>query len=1418
VISAVAYAFNYGTLAAPVFTPGSSQVGYGQPVTLSAAAGTTIRYTTNGSTPTSSSTIYSAPIPVTGTTTINAKAFQTDWTASAQSGGVYTVKVSSPVLSPEGGSYAPGQAVTITDATPGAVIRYTTTGLDPTASDPVIASGGAVVAGNYTVKAQAFLTGWTSSDVTSATYALTGPFTSYAVAAGTWHAIGLKNDGTVWSWGGNGSGVLGDASGGRSTPAAVNGLTGVIAISAGWSHNLVLRSDGTVWAWGSNATGQLGDNTTTSRSSVAQVARLSSVTAIAAGGYFSVALKSDGTVWTWGWNANGQLGDGTVTQRNTPTQVPGLSGVVAIAAGGTHTVVRKTSGALWAWGANDSGQLGDGSTTPRTSPVLVPNLTAAAGPWAGNFHTLATTGDGGLWTWGFNGSGQLGLGTTGDLRWAPTLVATLATTAIADGGSGASVAVASDGAVSAWGGNVYGEVGDGTMLSRPAPVPVTGPSGLIAVAAENNFVIGVTADGAVWAWGDNASGQLGDGTLDRRPVPVQISDPGFIWRTSTPRLSPYTGAYSAVTSVTVTAITAAAQIHYTTNGADPTESDATVTSGGTVVVDQTMTLKARAWASGTPVSNVAAATYTMNLPLPAMTPATGVYFATQTITLSSSVAGATIRFTTDGTDPTAASAAYTGPFTVDAITTVKAKTFKSGWTDSGMVTNTYTLKVVAPAFSPASGSYPAPQAIAASTTTPSATIRYTTDGHEPTALSPVYTAPITLSVTSTVKATASRTGWVDSDSNAASYWFTQGTADAPTFLPAPGAYAGPVHVRMVTMTGAVVRYTLDGTDPTPSSPPYQWPVAVTASTTIKARAYKDAFTPSAVATAMYALDAAGAVDTPVLSPAGGWFAAGPTVTATVQAAGAVLRYTTNGVDPIATDPIVPTAGIAVDRSMVVKLKAWSATASPSAVRRADFVVTGAVAAGGYASHALKADGTVWSWGANNAGQVGDGTVLQQPIPVPVSPLAGVVAIAASTDHTLAVKLDGTVWSWGRNAEGQLGDATAGFRFVPGQVPILTHIVAVAAGVTHSLALRDDGTVWTWGGNVAGQLGDGTMLSRSTPTLVTGLSGVARIAAGDRFSLAVQTDGAAGRIWAWGENAAGQLGDGSTVTRSSPVQVNGLSNVVAVAGGANFALAIKADGTVWGWGENTYGQLGDGTTTSRHEPVAVLPLTGAFAVSAGNYHSVALTTDGRVWTWGSNAWYQLGHPGAVGAISYRPVPAPIPGLAGALAVASGNTHTIALQPDGAVLAWGMNYYGALGDGGLTGAQAAPVPSSGLTLVPNTWLIGDPDQDGLRSWREYLIGTDPLNPDTTGSGLGDRVLADGGYQAAHSDLDGDGVANATEVALGTDPFNPDTDGDGVTDGADALPLDPTRSQPLPSNPNDHTPPVITLIEPTTARRIP
>jgi hypothetical protein len=224
------------------------------------------------------------------------------------------------------------------------------------------------------------------------------------LAAGYLHGLALKPDGSLWAWGDNRHGQLGDGTTARSTPVQV--LTGVAAVSAGTWHTLALKTDGSLWAWGWNGVGQLGDGTTTDRLTPVQV--LSGVAAVSAGHNHTLAIKTDGSLWAWGSNQYGQLGDGTTTERLTPVQV--LTRVVATDANHYHTLALKTDGSLWAWGNNQYGRLGDGTTTDRSTPV--PVLTGVAAVAAGVAHTLARKTDGSLWAWGYNGFAQLGDGTT----------------------------------------------------------------------------------------------------------------------------------------------------------------------------------------------------------------------------------------------------------------------------------------------------------------------------------------------------------------------------------------------------------------------------------------------------------------------------------------------------------------------------------------------------------------------------------------------------------------------------------------------------------------------------------------------------------------------------------------------------------------------------------------------------------------------------------------------------------------------------------------------------------------------------------------------------------------------------------------------------------------------------------------------
>ncbi|MCB8818682.1 RCC1 domain-containing protein, partial [Desulfosporosinus shakirovi] len=254
------------------------------------------------------------------------------------------------------------------------------------------------------------------------------------------------------------------------------------------------------------------------------------------------------------------------------------------------------------------------------------------------------------------------------------------------------------------------------------------------------------------------------------------------------------------------------------------------------------------------------------------------------------------------------------------------------------------------------------------------------------------------------------------------------------------------------------------------------------------------------------------------------------------------------------------------------------------------------------------------------------------------------SIAGGSSHTIALKSDGTVWSWGDNTYGQLGDGTGITRYTPVEVQGLSSktITAIAAGDNSSYFLASDGTVWSVGYNNYGQLGDGTTTSRNLPVEVQGLSGktITAIAAGINSAYFLAIDGT---VWSVGLNTNGQLGDGTTTSRSFPVQVQGLSSktITAVAGGQYTAYFLASDGTVWSVGYNYYGQLGDGTTTRKTQPVQVQGLSGktVTTVAAGYNSAYFLASDGTVWSVGYNNNGQLSD----GTTTNKSVPVQVQGL-------------------------------------------------------------------------------------------------------------------------------------------------------------------------------
>jgi alpha-tubulin suppressor-like RCC1 family protein len=327
-----------------------------------------------------------------------------------------------------------------------------------------------------------------------------------------------------------------------------------------------------------------------------------------------------------------------------------------------------------------------------------------------------------------------------------------------------------------------------------------------------------------------------------------------------------------------------------------------------------------------------------------------------------------------------------------------------------------------------------------------------------------------------------------------------------------------------------------------------------------------------------------------------------------------------------------------------------------------------LATGLRSSGALLTDGSLWTWGDDQYGQLGyagNGGLVTTPTRVPG--LSGVIQFSLGDEgNGYAVESDGSVWAWGDNSHAQLGNGSTSSTSSPIRVPLLTGVREVAAGGYYAMARKSDGTVWAWGDNSDGELGDGTTYNESLPEQVASLDGIAQIASGGAESFAVRADGT---LYSWGRNSSGELGNGTTTTVLSPTPVPGLSGVTQVASDGWSTLAVAGPQMgVWAWGSNSCGQIGNGTQTDSLVPVSI-GLTGVTKIVGGTaallqVSSAAIRADGSLWTWGCDAFGQLGHSGATGF-----VPRQVTALAGVTAFAFGDDTGSLLHQGGYSLAVG-----------------------------------------------------------------------------------------------------------------------------------------------------
>ena len=360
---------------------------------------------------------------------------------------------------------------------------------------------------------------------------------------------------------------------------------------------------------------------------------------------------------------------------------------------------------------------------------------------------------------------------------------------------------------------------------------------------------------------------------------------------------------------------------------------------------------------------------------------------------------------------------------------------------------------------------------------------------------------------------------------------------------------------------------------------------------------------------------------------------------------------------------------------------------------------------------------LWVWGQGTNGRLGDNTATNRSTPVTTS--SGGTnwkQVSAGVDHTAAIKTDGTLWTWGRNYGGALGDNSTTNRNTP--VTTFaggTNWKQVSSGASHTAAIKTDGTLWTWGYATSGQLGNAAITNRSTPvTTFAGGTNWKQVSAGGAACMAaIKTDGT---LWIWGRGTNGQLGNAVTTgNRSTPV--------TTFAGGTNWkqvscngdptanghTAAIKTDGTLWTWGTGTSGQLGDNTTTNKSTPVTTFAGgTNWKQLSCGGYHTAAIKTDGTLWTWGRNVNSIGGALGQLGDNTTINRSTPVTTFAGGTnwkQVSGGKYQIAAIKTDGTLWGWGSNSVGILGTNDTTNRSTPVTTFAGGTNWKQVSTVGN-----------------------------------------------------------------------------------------------------------------
>lgn len=1089
----------------------------------------------------------------------------------------------------------------------------------------------------------------------TATYALRGSSSlsnsiiEENLSSGFSHTVYLRPDGTVVTWGAYAyEEYLFAAMDWCFTPTPVEGLTHVVSVAAGGAHSLALRADGTVWAWGGNVYGELGNNTCTDSEVPVQVSGLSNVVAIAAGTYHSVALKTDGTVWAWGNNSYGQLGtSATATEINsTPAQVLGvggsgyLTGIVNIAAYENNTAAITASGEVRAWGHNLIGHL---NTEETDSAVLAPSvvldetdnapmtdITALA---IGEFQFVAIKADGIVIRWGF-----------GILQ--PQTVIGIENIVSVAAGQSHFVTIDSAGTAYTFGANSYGQLGREGTSDTPAAVDV-GSSVVNAAAGEYHTTL-LLSNGKLVSVGANIYGQLGIGSgcyAYREPVLLSgleniekvfagefdayaLEDNGTLWEWSETMTDP--------------------QISHLLDGTDKLLSDMVRTDYFTLLL---------------------------------MTD--GSVYA-----MGDNAYGQLGNGTTDDSDILVQVKDSTGTGFLSNIVAIAAGDYHAmALTDGGLV---YTW-----------GRNNKGQL--GDTTT--------TNKNLPVQVSGI-SGVAEIAAGGNCSLARTEGGLVYAWGNGSNYQLGNGTttyAATPALVPygdgnlenIVSICANSFNCHALDSTGKIygwgkmTHYSLGAAEAlqAPTVVFYDETVSfddlfglsdATVAKTTDGKLYYCGFRNSSLEEVTFTL----LTDEGEFSDVDGYY-----------------------MNLLLTDTVGNIYGLGFEglfgNGIGTSVTEWKNTYMPTADILDIYTTRNQLGSANAHIYALLSDGTVW-------GTIHNSTA--ERIMAGEEALSEVISLAPGANHVLALKANGSVWTWG-------GSGSA-VQVNINETDALQNIISIAASGNYNMALSSDGKVYTWGENTYGQLGNGTTTDSVYPSLVTmdgttPLSDIVEISAG--YSSAYART-ASGTVYAWGDNASGQLGNNTLANSTYPVLMqtaNGAATgITAISAGYAHVLLKTQNGTVLACGKNDKGQLGNGTTTDSAVLTQVLAsegvvLSGVKAIDAGAQNSFVILQDSTLYGFGYGTPFLINHTSGN---KLYPTAATLNTdgdlVNNVVEIAASNLFTVYKTADGAVMARGLNT-GAFGIG--TSGQTVRYPVE----ILNSGIIYDDYADAQEAATEISL---------------------------------------------------------------------------------------------------